>query len=145
MENQIEVITYEQERLNYFTDLMEKAQRRYRRLFKRFNNAPILSEEYQMMNDAGRQSNFHCDVVEMLENSSHKQEWISVEERLPEVCGMPVLMVAVNPYSQTRVVKGFTDYQCPITFHTNEREYDGTWRAWKVTHWMPLPEPPKGE
>jgi hypothetical protein len=41
-----------------------------------------------------------------------------------------------------RVVKGFTDYQCPITFHTNEREYDGVWRAWEVTHWMPLPEPP---
>lgn len=69
--------------------------------------------------------------------------WISVEERLPDECGMPVLMVAVNQYSQTRVVKGFTDYQCPITFHTNEREYDGVWKAWEVTHWMPLPEPPK--
>ena len=74
-----------------------------------------------------------------------KQEWISVEERLPDECGMPVLMVAVNQYSQTRVVKGFTDYQCPITFHTNEREYDGVWRAWEVTHWMPLPMPPKGD
>lgn len=74
-----------------------------------------------------------------------KQEWISVEERLPDCCGMPVLMVAVNQYSQTRVVKGFTDYQCPITFHTNEKEYDGVWGAWDVTHWMPLPEPPKGE
>lgn len=84
-------------------------------------------------------------IAEQLYNAGYrKQEWISVEERLPEVCGMPVLMVAVNPYSQTRVVKGFTDYQCPITFHTNEREYDGTWMAWKVTHWMPLPEPPKG-
>jgi hypothetical protein len=68
--------------------------------------------------------------------------WISVEERLPDDCGMPVLMVAVNSYNQMRVVKGFTDYQCPITFHTNEREYDGVWRAWEVTHWMPLPEPP---
>ena len=74
-----------------------------------------------------------------------KQEWISVEERLPEECGMPVLMVAVNRYSQTMVVKGFTDYQCPITFHTNEREFDGVWGAWDVTHWMPLPMPPKGD
>lgn len=72
-----------------------------------------------------------------------KQEWISVEDRLPDCCGMPVLMVAVNQYSQARVVKGFTDYQCPITFHTNEKEYDGVWGAWDVTHWMPLPEPPK--
>ena len=72
-------------------------------------------------------------------------EWISVKDRFPDVCGMPVLMVAVNEYGQTVVVKGFTDYCCPIDFHTNEREYDFVWHAWKVTHWMPLPEPPKGE
>jgi len=82
--------------------------------------------------------------AEALYNAGYrKQEWISVEERLPEDCGMPVLMVAVNSYNQMCVVKGFTDYQCPITFHTNEREYDGVWRAWEVTHWMPLPEAPK--
>ena len=84
------------------------------------------------------------DVVDhLLANGVTINEWISVEERLPEHCGMPILMVAVNPYDQIRVVKGFTDYQCPITFHTNEREYDGVWGAWDVTHWMPLPEPPK--
>ncbi len=73
-----------------------------------------------------------------------QSEWISVDERLPDCCGLSVLMVAVNQYSQTRVVKGFTDYQCPITFRTNEREFDGIWGAWDVTHWMPLPEAPKG-
>lgn len=84
-----------------------------------------------------------ADRIEELEGNYHKQEWISVEEVLPDCCGMSVLMVAVNQYSQTRVVKGFTDYQCPITFHTNEREFDGIWHAWEVTHWMPIPEPPK--
>jgi hypothetical protein len=74
-----------------------------------------------------------------------QSEWISVEERLPDVCGMPVLMVAENEYGQTNVVKGFTDYTCPVVFHTNEMEYYGIWRAWKVTHWMPLPKPPKGD
>lgn len=69
-------------------------------------------------------------------------EWISVEARLPDVCGMPVLMVAENEYGQTNVVKGFTNYTCPIVFHTNEMEYYAIWHAWKVTHWMPLPEPP---
>ena len=84
------------------------------------------------------------DFQEEIKADYRKQSgWISVEERLPDECGMPVLMVAVNQYSQTRVVKGFTDYQCPITFHTNEKEYDGAWKAWEVTHWMPLPEPPK--
>lgn len=133
MEKQIEVITYEQERLNYFTDLMEKAQRRYRRLFKRFNNAPILSEEYQMMNDAGRQSNFHCDVVEMLENSSRKQEWISVEERLPE--------------ENVRVLVYLKSDAQPFTRFDTDRRRNGEWVRWVtgITHWMPLPEPPKGE
>lgn len=71
-------------------------------------------------------------------------EWISVEERLPDMCGMDVLMVAVNCYGQTNIVKGFTDYQCPIKFLTNEKQYDNIWGAWEVTHWMPLPEAPKG-
>ena len=98
------------------------------------------------MSGHGLDWNDSNDIAEQLHNEGYrKQEWISVEERLPEECGMPVLMVAVNAYLQTRVVKGFTDYQCPIAFHTNEREYDGIWGAWEVTHWMPLPEPPKGE
>ena len=71
-------------------------------------------------------------------------KWISVEERLPDICGMEVLMVAVNCYGQTNIVKGFTDYQCPIKFLTNEKQYDNIWGAWDVTHWMPLPEAPKG-
>lgn len=78
------------------------------------------------------------------EDVAPRAEWISVEERLPDVCGMPVLMVAENEYGQTNVVKGFTGYTCPIDFCTNEIEYYSIWHAWKVTHWMPLPEPPKG-
>ena len=77
-------------------------------------------------------------------NVGCKSEWISVEERLPDICGMDVLMVAVNCYGQTNIVKGFTDYQCPIKFLTNEKQYDNIWGAWEVTHWMPLPEAPKG-
>ena len=72
-----------------------------------------------------------------------RAEWISVEERLPDVCGMPVLMVAKNEYGQANIVKGFTNYTCPIAFSTSEMEYYSVWHAWKVTHWMPLPEPPK--
>lgn len=71
------------------------------------------------------------------------QEWVSVDERLPEQCGMPVLMVAVNKFGQQAIVKGFSNYDCPSGFLTNEKEYDHIWDAWKVTHWMPLPEPPK--
>lgn len=72
-------------------------------------------------------------------------KWIPVTERLPEICGYPVLMVAVNKYGQKKIVKGFTDYECPVEFCTNEKEFDLCWHCWEVTHWMPLPEPPKGE
>lgn len=69
----IEVITYEQDRLNYFTDLMQKAQRKYKRLFKRFKDAPYLSDESQILSDAGRETQFFGDVVEMLEKGYRKQ------------------------------------------------------------------------
>lgn len=75
----IDMITYEQERLNYFTDLMNKAQRRYKRLFKQFKNAHYLSEEQQKLSDAGRVEQFHRDVVDMLEKGRLKPrdgEWI---------------------------------------------------------------------
>ena len=72
-------------------------------------------------------------------------KWIPVTERLPEICGYPVLMVAVNKYGQKKFVKGFTNYECPVEFCTNEKEYDLCWHCWEVTHWMPMPEPPKGE
>lgn len=69
--------------------------------------------------------------------------WISVEDRLPDYCGLPVLMFAVNEYGQQAIVKGFTSYECPVEFMTNEKQYDNIWHVWEVTHWQPLPEPPK--
>lgn len=91
-----------------------------------------------------RKSCYEISKSEMIYDAGYrKQEWISVDERLPDVCGMDVLMAAVNCYGQTNIVKGFTDYQRPIKFLTNEKQYENIWGAWEVTHWMPLPEPPK--
>ena len=81
-ETQIKVITYEEERLNYFTDLMKKSIERYKRLFKKFKDAPMLSAESEALSDAGREAQFHGDVVEMLENGYRKQsegEWYKIE------------------------------------------------------------------
>lgn len=73
-----------------------------------------------------------ADVV--LRAGYRKQEWISVEERLPE--------------EGTRVL-GY-DYMgnvvCYFVYGTRYWFEDG-WnsaKGWGVTHWMPLPEPPKG-
>ena len=63
----IEVITYDKDRLNYFTALLKKAQKKYDRLYKKFENSPYLWEGTERLNDAGRAVQFYRDVVAMLE------------------------------------------------------------------------------
>ena len=62
--------------------------------------------------------------------------WISVEDRLPE----PGVVVLV--YSKL----GCTYFSHRLYNHVDGKpfciEYSG---GWEVTHWMPLPEPPKEE
>ena len=64
------------------------------------------------------------------------QEWISVKDRLPEDS------TTVNLYTRSRTVgTGFYDK------HTKSwvQYYSGGAICVEVTHWMPLPQPPKGE
>ena len=58
-------------------------------------------------------------------------KWISVKDRLPKV-GEHVLV-----FSPITGIK--TDF---IAFVENDEE-DRFFRSGRVTHWMPLPEPPK--
>ena len=71
----------------------------------------------------------------------HKQEWISVDDRLPE-------------YSND----GFADAVLVTDGFVQHMAYfvGGEWRFaesgeikepmwYRITHWMPLPQPPKGE
>lgn len=59
-----------------------------------------------------------------------KQEWISVEERLPTWEDGKVLV--------------FTKYGFSVCERTVNGRWQGKHANW-ITHWMPLPEPPKGE
>ena len=66
------------------------------------------------------------------------QEWISVDDRLPENGGYVVCIAKRNPFSRfmpmvARIEKN--GWVNPIT-----EQYIS-----EVTHWMPLPELPKGE
>ena len=72
------------------------------------------------------------------------QEWISVKDRLPE---NDVMVIGYTPCD------GFMF----VGYYHEEPKYD--WKVWriitamrstkvmkkKVTHWLPLPQPPKGE
>lgn len=59
--------------------------------------------------------------------------WIPVAERLPEP-GTEVLVYTKHPHSPKMEIGVFTYYP---------EMYQPHWQY--VTHWMPLPQPPKGE
>ena len=62
-------------------------------------------------------------------------DWISVEERLPETFE-PVIVCREVTKDERKVEQG-------------HRDVNGWWKVYgtrtkHVTHWIPLPEPPKG-
>ena len=65
------------------------------------------------------------------------QEWISVEDRLPEESGMYI--VTANDGHAQRVSFLLWQKRNRMWNLTGARSY------WRVTHWQPLPQPPKGE
>ena len=79
-----------------------------------------------------------ADVVEQEQESKPLNGWISVQDRLPEVGGYVVCIAKRNPFSRfmpmvARIEKN--GWVNPIT-----EQYIS-----EVTHWMPMPNPPKGE
>ena len=74
----------------------------------------------------------------LVKNGVTVQEWVSVDDELPEVGGYVVCIAKRNPFSRfmpmvARIKKN--GWVNPIT-----EQYIS-----EVTHWMPLPELPKGE
>ena len=74
----------------------------------------------------------------LLDNGVTVQEWVSVEDELPEVGGYVVCIAKRNPFSRfmpmvARIEKN--GWVNPMT-----EQYIS-----EVTHWMPMPELPKGE
>ena len=84
-------------------------------------------------------SNTSEEIAEnLIANGVTVQEWISVEDELPEVGGYVVCIAKRNPFSRfmpmvARIEKN--GWVNPMT-----EQYIS-----EVTHWMPMPELPKGE
>lgn len=70
-----------------------------------------------------------------LEKLLNRTRWIPCSERMPE-CEQEVLVYAVDMVGST------IDVDCISEYTQKWRFFDGTF---KVTHWMPLPEPPERE
>lgn len=70
----------------------------------------------------------------LVKNGVTVQEWISIDERFPKP-NVPVLVTY--------------DYGWVFVVDRDVLNKNGEWcyldRNCKVTHWMPMPEPPKGE
>ena len=95
----------------------------------------------------------------LLDNGVTVQEWISVNDRLPEYPGHYLVCTSINYWHG-----GCMDINENHKYHPNGTPvgYDGSTMSvldcyydvaghWNrvcdshVTHWMPIPEPPKGE
>jgi hypothetical protein len=84
-------------------------------------------------------------------------KWIPVTERLPEVCDI-YLVVVKSKYDCEKEYSIDTDVATYYPYEErdiNDWYIDDCWNTYNdwnegqqylhVTHWMPLPEPPKGE
>ena len=119
-----------------------------------------LVELLQNAKAAMKSENLSCDIARnmfvvdfMMANGVTVQEWISVDDKLPEVVSIHkgyrstvkksirVLCVCVQKSGKTMVKEGYcewyNDYQEP------RWQIPGT--IDEVTHWQYLPYPPKGE
>ena len=77
------------------------------------------------------------DAYMELKNGVTVQEWIPVTERLPEESGMYI--VTANDGHAQRVSFVLWQKKNRVWNLTGARSY------WMVTHWQPMPQPPKGE
>lgn len=69
-------------------------------------------------------------------------EWISVDDRLPELCDDSVLAVFPNGgIDMVHIEDYFLDITCGFD-EQGEQMYTKWYISQGVTHWMPLPDPP---
>ena len=105
----------------------------------------------EILADAGMgktEQNFLADLL--ISNSVTVQEWISVKDRLPDKTGRYLVIknrIAPDCFGGNRtdivILRFFVDKGFRMPTHIPEwinKEINE-----EVTHWMPLPQPPKGE
>ena len=98
----------------------------------------IAKAKYICTNDYSDHTEDEYIADTLLDNGVTVQEWISVEDELPEVGGYVVCIAKRNPFSRfmpmvARIEKN--GWVNPMT-----EQYIS-----EVTHWMPMPELPEGE
>ena len=80
-----------------------------------------------------------ADVKELINAMPTVGGWISVKDRLPEKAGRYLCWFGLNVFCVGADVATFVPEQKAFMSLEYARE------LWNITHWMPLPEPPKEE
>lgn len=80
------------------------------------------------------------DAYMTLKNGVTVQKWIPVTERLPEQTDPATAVLGITQKGRSHIVY----YYKGVTNDMFTGFYDNAMKV-AVTHWMPLPEPPKGE
>ena len=89
---------------------------------------------------------------DLISNGVTVQEWISVDERLPDD-EQEVLVIAHGWGGRLVYVGSHKRVEAQKSWLTGSTNKSSEWSLWgwsylkepMVTHWMPLPQPPKGE
>ena len=109
----------------------------------------IAKAKYICANDYSDHTEDEYIADTLLDNGVTVQEWISVDDRLPE-SGQEVFVAYVFPFQNSLISKHF--YSASI-YHVDDGnglvnrphfENEG-FHGMRVTHWMSLPPLPKGE
>lgn len=114
----------------------------YDELIKRLRNAAKISDALAVLlphSEGNATAKLYNEAADAIEELS-KPKWIPVAERLPEFAGAVLCMrksivCGVRPYQEILYVDEF-----------GFKNFDDIYLAdGVVTHWMPLPQPPKEE
>ena len=104
------------------------------------NTMDVREKLVQLLKDIMPLFTFEEQVDHLIANGVTVQEWISIDERLPEEKGE--YLVAYHPCYRNDVKEDVT-YTGIDTFRGKT-----TWaknKFQRITHWMSMPDPPKGE
>lgn len=151
MEVKFRALTYEGARAEHFEALKNKAERKMTLWAARSDRSSpynLADPAYIKASEFGKEYNFYKDALDAL---AAAPKWISVEERLPDIenengtakCTETVIGVDKLGY---QYVGFFRVYKYDNSFEFVGCDCNGFDRGkFDVTHWMPLPEPPKEE
>lgn len=100
-----------------------------------------LAKEYGDYFMPGEDNRAYTSVIKeiaFLAGYKAAQQWISVKDRLPDIYQRVLILIRGRIFISSIEEEYGDEYPYGVI-----RFWDGDWDWPEVTHWMPLPEPPK--